>query len=93
MDPRRKQSQISVNYEEDVLETLRTKRKSPVTEIKSSIDSIHRLIEQQQYQTIIGRQWQILGRVLDRLLVYLFFFGTIFVFYLILSQAPQLRLK
>jgi hypothetical protein len=68
--------------------------------IKSSMDYIHRLIEQnerrfeqQEHNTIIGQEWQILGRVVDRLLVFVFLIGSMLVFLYILRQAPHLRLK
>ena len=68
--------------------------------LKSSADYIHRLIEQneqrceqQEHQATIGQEWQILSRVVDRLLVYVFVVGTLLVFAIIFSQAPHLRLK
>ncbi|CAF2799300.1 unnamed protein product [Rotaria sp. Silwood2] len=67
---------------------------------KSSIHYIHRLIEknerrceEQENKTKIAQEWQILGQVVDRLLVYLFLICTILVFGFILFQAPHLRLK
>jgi hypothetical protein len=70
------------------------------TNMKSSIDYIHRLVEQnerryerQEQNTLIGREWQILSRVVDRLLVFVFLVSTMFVFYSIFRQAPHLRLK
>ncbi|CAF4051289.1 unnamed protein product [Rotaria sordida] len=67
---------------------------------KSSIHYIHRLIEknerrceEQERKTKLAQEWQILGQVVDRLLVYLFLICTIFVFGFILFQAPHLRLK
>lgn len=67
---------------------------------KSSIDYIHRLIEQnerryeqQEHNTTIAQEWQILGRVVDRLFVFVFLIGTMLVFIFIFYQVPQLRLK
>ncbi|CAF3237092.1 unnamed protein product [Rotaria socialis] len=67
---------------------------------KSSLYHIHRLIEkserryeQKEHKKSIGQEWQILGRVIDRLLVYIFFLGTILAFLCIVLQAPRLRLK
>jgi len=71
-----------------------------VNRIQYSIDYIHRLIEHNQRRSeeqdanlLIIQEWQILGRVVDRLFVWIFLIGTMFVFYLIFSQAPRLRLK
>jgi hypothetical protein len=68
--------------------------------LKLSIDYIHQLVEQnerrserQEHNTIIGQEWQILGRVIDRLFVLIFLIGTMFVFGFIFFQAPHLRLK
>ena len=68
--------------------------------MKLSIDYIHRLVEQnerryerQEHNTSIEHEWQILSRVVDRLLVFVFLFSTMLVFYLIFGQAPHLRLK
>ncbi len=68
--------------------------------MKFSFDYIHRLIEQnerrceqQEYNTTIGQEWQILGRVIDRLFVVIFLISTMFVFGIIFYQAPHLRLK
>jgi hypothetical protein len=70
------------------------------TRLKFSFEYIHRLIEQnerrceqQEHNTIIGQEWQILGRVIDRLFVLIFLIGTMLVFGFIFSQAPHLRLK
>ena len=67
---------------------------------KLSIDYIHRLVEQnerryeqQEHNTTIGHEWQILSRVVDRLLVFVFLVSTMLVFYVIFRQAPHLRLK
>lgn len=67
---------------------------------KTSLNRIHRLIEknelrynQKHYNTVIGQEWQILGRVVDRLLVYIFLICTMLVFLFIFLQAPRLRLK
>lgn len=71
-----------------------------ISRVKCSIDYIHRLIEQNQRRSdeqdanlLIIQEWQIVGRVIDRLFVWVFLLGTMFVFYLIFSQAPRLRLK
>ena len=68
--------------------------------MKLSMDYIHRLVEQnerryeqQEHQTTIGHEWQILSRVVDRLLVLIFLLGTMFIFLFIFFQAPLLRLK
>ncbi|CAF4805009.1 unnamed protein product, partial [Rotaria sp. Silwood1] len=68
--------------------------------VKSSIHYIHRLIEknehrceEQERKIRIVQEWQILGQVVDRLLVYIFLICTILVFGFILLQAPRLRLK
>jgi hypothetical protein len=68
--------------------------------LKFSFDYIHHLIEQnerrceqQEHNAIIGQEWQILGRVIDRLFVMIFLIGTMFVFGFIFSRAPHLRLK
>ncbi|CAF5039726.1 unnamed protein product, partial [Rotaria sp. Silwood1] len=68
--------------------------------VKSSIHYIHRLIEknehrceEQEHKIRIVQEWQILGQVVDRLLVYIFLICTILVFGFILLQAPRLRLK
>ncbi len=68
--------------------------------LKLSLDYIHRLIEQnerrceqQEHNTVIEQEWQILGRVTDRLLVVIFFIGTMLAFVFIFYQAPHLRLK
>lgn len=70
------------------------------TRLKSSVEYIHRLIEQnehrceqQEHQAIIGQEWHVLGRVVDRLLVFVFIVGTLLVFLIIFAQAPHLRLK
>lgn len=67
---------------------------------KISTDYIHRLIEQnerryeqQQQTTTIGQEWQILSRVVDRLLALIFLISTMLVFLFIFRQAPLLRLK
>jgi hypothetical protein len=67
---------------------------------KLSVDYIHRLIEQnerrceqQEHNTTIAHEWQILSRVVDRLLVFVFLVGTMLVFLFIFRQAPLLRLK
>jgi hypothetical protein len=74
--------------------------KQQSSDLKSSFDYIQRLIEQnerrceqQEHNTMIGQEWQILGRVVDRLFVYIFLIGTLFVFGFIFRQAPDLRLK
>ena len=71
-----------------------------MNDLKSSFDYFHRLIgkserryEEQEYNGIIAQEWQIVGRVVDRLLVYIFLIGTMFVFGFIFRQAPHLRLK
>lgn len=68
--------------------------------LKFSFDYIHRLIEQnerrseqQEHNTSIAQEWQILGRVIDRLFVLIFSIGTMLVFIFIFYQAPHLRLK
>lgn len=68
--------------------------------MKSSIDYIYRLVEQserryvqQEHSKLIAQEWQILGRVVDRLLVLVFLVSTILVFLCIFLQAPHLRLK
>jgi hypothetical protein len=70
------------------------------TTFKSSIDYVHRLIEQnerrceqQEHNTIIEQEWQMLGRVVDRLFVFVFLIGTMLIFIFIFYQAPHLRLK
>ncbi|CAF1348277.1 unnamed protein product [Rotaria magnacalcarata] len=67
---------------------------------KLSMDYIHRLVEQnesryeqQEHNRSIGQEWQILGRVVDRLLVFIFLITTMVVFIFIFCQAPHLRLK
>ena len=52
-----------------------------------------RRCEQQEHNATIGQEWQILGRVIDRLFVVLFLIGTMLVFGFIFQQAPDLRLK
>ncbi|CAF1098898.1 unnamed protein product [Adineta ricciae] len=66
----------------------------------SSADYVHRLVEQnerryekQEHHASIACEWQILSRVVDRLLVFVFFVSNILVFYIIFRQAPLLRLK
>ena len=49
--------------------------------------------KQQEHQATIAQEWQILGRVVDRLFVYVFLIGSMLVFAFILFQAPHLRLK
>jgi hypothetical protein len=68
--------------------------------LKFSLDYIYRLIEQnerrceqQEHNAIIEQEWQILGRVMDRLFVSIFLIGTMLVFGFIFYQAPHLRLK
>jgi hypothetical protein len=68
--------------------------------MKLSMDYIHRLVEQnerryeqQEHNATIGQEWQILSRVVDRLLVFIFLFSTMLVFSYIFLQAPHLRLK
>jgi hypothetical protein len=68
--------------------------------MKFSTDYIHRLIEQnerryeqQEHITTIGREWQLLSQVVDRLLVFVFLISTMLVFFFIFRQAPLLRLK
>ncbi len=68
--------------------------------MKLSMNYIHRLIEQnerrfeqQEHQTTIGQEWQILSQVVDRLLVFVFLIGTTLVFLFIFRQAPLIRLK
>jgi hypothetical protein len=68
--------------------------------MKLSMDYIYRLIqqnerryEQQEHNTTIGQEWQILSRVVDRLLVFVFLISTMLVFLFIFRQAPLLRLK
>lgn len=65
-----------------------------------SSNYIHRLIEQnerryeqQEHNTTIGQEWQILSRVVDRLLALIFVITTMLVFLFIFRQAPLLRLK
>lgn len=67
---------------------------------KASIPYIYHLMEQnerrceqQEHNATIGQEWQILGRVIDRLFVVLFLIGTLLVFGFIFQQAPDLRLK
>jgi len=67
---------------------------------KLSMDYIHRLVEQnerryeqQEHNTTIGREWQILSQVVDRLLVFVFLISTMLVFFFIFRQSPHLRLK
>lgn len=67
---------------------------------KFSTDYIHRLIEQnerrceqQEQNNTIGQEWQILSRVVDRLLAFIFLISTMLVFLFIFLQAPLLRLK
>jgi hypothetical protein len=67
---------------------------------KFSTDYIHRLIEQnerryeqQEHNTTMGHEWQILSQVVDRLLVFVFLISTMLVFFFIFRQAPLLRLK
>lgn len=67
---------------------------------QTSMDYLYRLIAQHQTrsqeqfeQNLIAEEWHLLGRFVDRLLVYLFLFGTIFIFGLIFGQVPNLRLK
>ncbi|CAF0938376.1 unnamed protein product [Adineta ricciae] len=67
---------------------------------KASIPYIYRFMEQnerrceqQEHNATIGQEWQILGRVIDRLFVVLFLIGTMLVFGFIFQQAPDLRLK
>ena len=57
------------------------------------IEQNERRCEQQEHNSTIGQEWQILGRVIDRLFVFLFLIGTMFVFGIIFHQAPHLRLK
>ncbi|CAF0996002.1 unnamed protein product [Rotaria sordida] len=68
--------------------------------MKLSIDYIHRIVEQnehryqrQEQNRIIAQEWQLLGRVVDRLLVVIFLISTMVVFLVIFLQAPHLRLK
>ena len=68
--------------------------------MKLSIDYILHYIEQneqryeeQEHNRNIEQEWQILGRVVDRLLVYIFIISSMLVFLLIFFQAPHLRLK
>ncbi|CAF5132436.1 unnamed protein product, partial [Rotaria sp. Silwood1] len=68
--------------------------------MRLSIDYIHRIVEQnehryeqQEHNRIITQEWQILGRVVDRLLVFIFLISTMVVFLFIFLQAPHLRLK
>ncbi|CAF1025375.1 unnamed protein product [Rotaria sp. Silwood1] len=68
--------------------------------MRLSIDYIHRIVEQnehryeqQEQNRIITQEWQILGRVVDRLLVFIFLISTMVVFLFIFLQAPHLRLK
>ncbi len=70
------------------------------TTFKSSLDYVHRLIEQnerrceqQERNTKIEQEWQMLGRVVDRLFVFIFLIGTMLIFIFIFYQAPHLRLK
>ncbi|CAF3759175.1 unnamed protein product [Adineta steineri] len=65
-----------------------------------SVHYMYRLIEQnerrckqQEHNTTIAQQWQILGRVIDRLFIVVFLIGTMLVFGFIFYQAPHLRLK
>ena len=64
------------------------------------MDYLYRLIAQHQSrsheqveQNLIAEEWQLLGRRVDQLLVYLFLCGTILIFGLIFGQVPHLRLK
>ena len=68
--------------------------------MKLSIDYIYRLIEQnerryeeQEHIKTIAQEWQILGRVVDRVLVFLFLISALLVFLFIFLQAPHIRLK
>jgi hypothetical protein len=68
--------------------------------MKLSVDYIHRLVEQnerrweqQEHNTTIGHEWQLLSQVVDRLLIFVFLISTMLVFFLIFRQAPHLRLK
>lgn len=77
--------------------TIRTHQKQ---QLKLSIDYVHRLVdqnerryEQQEHLNKISQEWQILSRVVDRLLVCIFLFSSMFVFGVIFFQAPHLRLK
>lgn len=79
---------------------IRSRNSNDNINTKTSVSSLCRLIEkserrceQQEYNLTIEQEWQILGRVVDRLLVYLFLITTMFVFIFIFYQAPQLRLK
>ena len=79
---------------------LHLQKSNPNRQFSPSNDYIHRLIEQnerryeqQELNATIGQEWQILGRVIDRLLVYIFLIGTMLVFVVIFGQAPHLRLK
>ena len=67
---------------------------------QTSMDYLYRLIAQHQTrsreqfeQNLLAEEWQLLGRFVDRLLVYLFLVGTIVIFGLIFGQVPHLRLK
>ncbi|UJR21933.1 hypothetical protein I4U23_025002 [Adineta vaga] len=84
-----------------VLRSYTAKQKSNENNnFKASVHYIYQLIEQnerryeqQEHNTTIGQEWQILGRVVDRLFVFLFLIGTMLVFGIIFQQAPDLRLK
>ncbi|CAF4330223.1 unnamed protein product, partial [Adineta steineri] len=57
------------------------------------IEQNERRCKQQEHNTTIAQQWQILGRVIDRLFIVVFLIGTMLVFGFIFYQAPHLRLK
>jgi hypothetical protein len=96
-----KQQQQQQKYNEkdnqNYLSDLSTKN---TNNLKLSIDYIHRFVEQnerrceqQEHDAIIGHEWQILSRVVDRLLVFVFLVSNMLVFIAIFHQAPHLRLK
>lgn len=97
----RKRERISSDIMTRIVSSPLIRSKSiEVNRVQCSIDYIHRLIERNQRRSeeqdanlLIIQEWQILGRVIDRLFVWIFLIGTMFVFYLIFSQAPHLRLK
>ncbi|CAF1402169.1 unnamed protein product [Adineta steineri] len=68
--------------------------------LKSSIDYIHRLVEQnerryeqQERLTTVGQEWQILSRVVDRLLVFVFLVSNILVFFYYFSSSTTFKIK
>ncbi|UJR27280.1 hypothetical protein I4U23_008575 [Adineta vaga] len=86
--------------EKETFNNLTESTNKSTNNLIQSADYIHRLVEQnerryeqQEHNSAIEHEWQILSRVVDRLLVFVFLISNILVFYIIFRQAPHLRLK